>query len=79
VPPLSPYLAEAIRARRLMAGLTQEEVAERSGLHETYISMVERSVRNVTVEALERIANAIGVPSSRILLDAEAARAKKRR
>lgn len=48
-------------------GLSQEELAFECGLHRTYISGVERGVRNPTVLVLEEIANALKIPASRLL------------
>lgn len=48
-------------------GLSQEEFAFACGLHRTYVSGVERGIRNPTVVVLERIAGALGVPSARLL------------
>jgi len=79
MPKLSPWLADAIRRRRAAAGISQEELADRAELHRTYISLVERSKRNITVDALDRIATALEVPASRLLAEAEAARNKGRR
>jgi transcriptional regulator with XRE-family HTH domain len=55
-------LGEAIRKRRLALGLTQEELAERADLHWTYVSGIERGVRNVSMMKLFRIARALDVP-----------------
>ncbi len=52
---------------RLEQGLSQEALAFECGLHRTYISGVERGVRNPTVLVLEQIAMALKVPSSRLL------------
>ena len=52
---------------RLKQGLSQEALAFECGLHRTYISGVERGVRNPTVLVLEQIAMALKVPSSRLL------------
>lgn len=52
-------LGIAIRKRRLALGLTQEELAEKADLHWTYISGIERGVRNVTVVNLFHIAIAL--------------------
>ena len=49
------------------AGVSQEAFAFDCGLHRTYISGVERGVRNPTVLALEKIAAALKVPSARLL------------
>ena len=54
-------LGESIRKRRLALGLTQEELAEKADLHWTYISGIERGVRNVSIVNLFHIATALGV------------------
>lgn len=54
-------LAENLRALRQAAGLSQEELADRAGLHRTYISSVERAQRNITLENIFAIAKALGV------------------
>lgn len=55
----------AVRANRTALGLTQEALAEKAKLHPTYISMVERGVRNPTLDAASQIADAlkIGLPA----------------
>ena len=52
---------------RLKQGLSQEALAFECGLHRTYISGVERGVRNPTVLVLEQIAMALKVPTPRLL------------
>ncbi len=46
---------------------SQEELAFQSGLHRTYISGIERGVRNPTVLVLGRLAEALGVPAAELL------------
>lgn len=50
-------------------GLSQEELAFDCGLHRTYVSGVERGVRNPTVVVLEKIAGALKMPAGRLLDD----------
>jgi transcriptional regulator with XRE-family HTH domain len=54
-------LGRTIRALRLKAGLTQEQLAEAADLHWTYISGIERGVRNVSIVNLFNIAVALKV------------------
>ena len=45
--------------RRKDMGLSQEELASRAGLHRTYIGMIERAEKNITLENIEKIAKAL--------------------
>jgi len=54
------------RARREL-GISQEELAFRAELHRTYISGVERGIRNPTIIVMGRIADALGVAPSDLL------------
>ena len=56
-----------VKRFRQEKGLSQEALAFEAKLHRTYVSGVERGVRNPTVVVLEGIAVALGVPSSRLL------------
>jgi len=49
-----------MRRLRLLAGLSQEALADRAGLHRTYVSSIERGERNITLENIFRLANALG-------------------
>jgi transcriptional regulator with XRE-family HTH domain len=77
--PLSPWVGIAIRQRREARGLSQEALAEAANLHRTYISMVERAVRNITVDSLSGIADALAVRPSQLLQHAERLRARRER
>jgi transcriptional regulator with XRE-family HTH domain len=56
-----------VRRFRAERGLSQEELAFECGLRRTYISGVERGVRNPTVVVLEKIAKALKVATSLLL------------
>lgn len=47
-----------IRELRLLKNISQEELGELAGLHRTYIGMIERGERNITLKNLEKIAKA---------------------
>jgi transcriptional regulator with XRE-family HTH domain len=56
-----------VKRFRAERGLSQEELAFECGLHRTYVSGVERGVRNPTVVVLEKIAKALKVATSLLL------------
>jgi transcriptional regulator with XRE-family HTH domain len=64
-------LAANVRRLRKEKGLSQEQLAFETGLHRTYISGVERAVRNPTVLSIEKIAMALGVEAGRLPLPSQ--------
>ena len=48
-----------VQMRRKELKLSQEQLAEEAGLHRTYIGMIERAEKNVTLVNIEKIANAV--------------------
>lgn len=56
---ISVGLGKAIKKRRIELNFSQEDLAERSNLHRTYISDVERGIRNVTIITLSKILSAL--------------------
>jgi len=57
-------VASTIKLLRVAKQLSQEELADKADLDRTYISGVERGVRNITLESLESIVNALDVDMS---------------
>jgi len=54
-------LGRNIRAERYRIGMSQEQLAEASGLHRTYIGVIERGEKNVTIYNCRKIAHALGL------------------
>lgn len=62
-----PAFGGRVRRLRLARGLSQEALAERAELHWTYVSGVERRVRNSGLNTIGRLAEALGVTPVRLL------------
>ena len=56
-----------IRTIRQRKGLSQEKLAELANVHRTYIGMIERAEKNITLVSLEKIANALEVNIEELL------------
>lgn len=50
---------QKVREERLKQGLSQEELAKKAGVHRTYIGMIERGEKNITLTNIEKIAKAL--------------------
>lgn len=70
--PNNAELGRAIRRLRRARRLTIEELAHASDLHPTYLSGIERGVRNPTWSKLTGLAGGLDVPIAEIVHDAEA-------
>ena len=64
----------AVRALRRERGWSQEEFADRIGLHRTYIGDIERGERNVSLINIDRIAVALEVSISALMAEVERVR-----
>ena len=58
---------EAVRRRRKELGLSQEELADRAGLHRTYIGSVERGERNVSLTNIHKLAGALKTSAAELV------------
>lgn len=60
---------ERVRYYRKKKDLSQEELSFKAGLHRTYIGMIERAEKNITLTNIEKIAKALGVNIKDLLDD----------
>jgi len=65
-------LGANVRAIREKLGWSQDRLSDESGLHRTYISGIERGIRNPTVEIVGRLADTLGVSAATLLTVHEA-------
>ena len=70
----SDAFAIVLKQHRTAKGLSQETLAEKANLHPTYIGLLERSLRNPSLNVAQALADALGVRLSRLVLEAEAIR-----
>lgn len=59
--PILEVFGQNVRTFRVEQGLSQEQLAEKAGLHRTYIGMIERAEKNITLCNIEKIALALNV------------------
>jgi len=71
-------LGEEIRKARLKIGISQETLADRSGLHRTYISLLERNRKSPTLDTLFRICKPLSISVSSLIKKVEAERDENR-
>jgi ribosome-binding protein aMBF1 (putative translation factor) len=74
--PLTPYASPSDACRRVSLnlrrlrkakGLSQEQLAEAADFHRTYVSQLERCVTNISINGLDRLAQALGVDITELL------------
>ncbi|MDY6781082.1 MAG: helix-turn-helix transcriptional regulator [Cyanobacteriota bacterium] len=58
---LNQVVALNLRRMRKELGISQEDLAEKCGLHRTYIGAIERSERNITLQTLEKLAKSLDI------------------
>lgn len=58
-----------IRKERLKKKLSQEKLAEIAGFHRTYVGMIERAEKNITLTNVEKIAKALRLDVSTLFKD----------
>lgn len=58
-----------VRTERDKLGFSQEVLASRAGVHRTYIGMIERAEKNITLENIEKVAKALNLKLSDFFRD----------
>ena len=70
-PTLSTQFGQLLKKRREELGLSQEALASRARVHRTYVGLVERGLRNTSLDVASRLAEAVGRRLSEIVREAE--------
>jgi len=70
-PTFQAALGQAVKARRQELGLTQEQLANDSGLHQRWISNIENGKRNPSYASLRRLATGLELSASELIARAE--------
>ena len=60
---------QRVRSKRMKLGLSQEELASRADVHRTYIGMIERAEKNITLENIEKICKALNLTVNEFFKD----------
>lgn len=68
--PILEVFGQNVRKLRVERGLSQEQLADRAGLHRTYVGMIERAEKNITLCNIEKLAKALNVKVSTLVNNA---------
>jgi len=69
IPKIKERFGLAVRKRRHELGISQEGLAERAGLHRTYVADIERGIRNVSIENVEKLAVGLEISISTLFAE----------
>lgn len=67
--PILLKFGKNVQTHRIRQGLSQEKLAELAEVHRTYIGMIERAEKNITLRNIERIAKALRVEIKDLFID----------
>lgn len=68
---IASLFGQAVRRHRERQGISQEEFAEKAGVHRTYASSIERGKVQVSIAVAQKLAEALGIPQSRLWREIE--------
>ncbi|NRT32529.1 transcriptional regulator with XRE-family HTH domain [Clostridium beijerinckii] len=63
--------AQNLKKYRILKGLSQESFAEKTGLHRTYISAIEREKRSISLDNIQKIADALEIETYLLFIECE--------
>lgn len=69
---ISKVFGMVVRRQRERLGLSQEALANSAGIHRTYVSSIELGKVRVGLEVAKKVANALRIPLSKLIAEAEA-------
>ena len=78
-PSFSEAFAIVLKKHRVERGLSKNALATKAGIHQTHPGLLERAARNVTLNTANALAEALGVPLSKMLAEAEEIRQSAKR
>jgi transcriptional regulator with XRE-family HTH domain len=68
-PSAREILATNLRRLRHERAWSQEDLALEAGLHRTFVAHVERKIRNISIDNIEKLAHALGVSPAELLVE----------
>lgn len=69
--PIARAFGQRVRSLRIEKGVSQEELADRCGVHRTYMGRIERGETNITLTNIHKVARGLGVSPASLLNEAE--------
>ncbi len=70
-PTIAQRFGDVLKKRRLSAKLSQEALSALAGCHPTYISLVERGLRNPSLDTISQLASALDCPAWKLVQESE--------
>ena len=69
--PIARAFGQRVRALRTKKGISQEELADRCGVHRTYMGRIERGETNITLTNIHKVARGLGVSPASLVDEAK--------
>ncbi|HEY9651363.1 MAG TPA: helix-turn-helix transcriptional regulator [Coleofasciculaceae cyanobacterium] len=68
---INQALSRVVVKYRTIAKISQEELADRAGIHRTYVSQIERGLKSPTLSVLFEISKSLGISASTLIAEVE--------